>query len=109
MGVCVVLLIDGSTEWRGREKPTALNISSSQPTDWRPREKAPAVNRCSSQPAERRPRREATTPKISSSLPDVSSLNRGWFKLYTFNSKVLKQQLLCSFLTTVIKADCLIL
>jgi hypothetical protein len=50
----VVLLIDGSTEWRGREKSMALNISSSQPTDWRPKEKAPAINRCSSQPAERR-------------------------------------------------------
>jgi hypothetical protein len=75
----VVLLIDGSTEWRGREKSMALNISSSQPTDWRPKEKAPAINRCSSQPAERRPRGKATTPKISSSLPDVSILNRGWY------------------------------
>lgn len=97
MGVCVVLLTDSSTEWRGREKPMALNISSSQPTDWRPREKAPAVNRCSSQPAERRPRGKATTPKMSSSLPDVSFLNRGWFKLYTFNLKVLKQQLFAIF------------
>lgn len=101
-----MLLIDDSAEWRRRESTMALNTASSQPTDLRPRQKAPALNRCSSQPIERRPRGKATTPKTSSLLPDAYFVDRGWFKLYIFNLKVLKWHCASSFLGTVIEANC---